>query len=268
MLTHRAVERLINGGLLFYTLAFSIFMLAPILIVVIVAFSANSYVSFPIENWSWRWFQRLYEYRPYFDSFVVTLKLAVLSAFFACLLGVPAALVLSRSRGKFANAVMTFMLSPLSIPSIVLGFAMLFYLSHIGLGVSFISLLIAHVVASIPYIVRTVGGQYRSMTPGFEESAMILGCNGWQTFWYVTFPMIRGAILAGAIFALIISIDNVSLSLFFSSPTTATLPVVMLSYLESSFDPSIAAASTVQLIIAVVLLFVIERLYGLRGITG
>jgi putative spermidine/putrescine transport system permease protein len=113
-----------------------------------------------------------------------------------------------------------------------------------------------------------VGGLYRNISPNFEESAQILGCNRWQTFWHITFPMVRGAIFSGAIFALIISIDNVSLSLFFASPTTATLPVVMLSYLESAFDPSIAAASTVQLVIAVVLLLAIERIYGLKGITG
>lgn len=266
--SHHAEDRFSKSVLWLYTALFMVFMLAPIVIVVIVSFSSSAYVSFPLEGYSLRWFRRLYEYKPYYDSFFVTIELAILSALGASLIGLPAALVLARSRSSVANMIMTFMLSPLSIPSIVLGFSLLFFVSRIGMGVSFLSLLCAHIVASIPYLVRTVGGLYRNISPNFEESAQILGCNRWQTFRYVTFPMIRGGIFAGAVFALIISIDNVSLSLFFASPTTGTLPVVMLSYLESTFDPSIAAASTVQLVIAIVLLLVIERIYGLKGIAG
>ena len=95
---------------------------------------------------------------------------------------------------------------------------------------------------------------------------MILGANRWQVFRHATLPAIRPAIFAGGTFSILISIDNLSISYFFSSPTTNTLPVVILSYLETQFDPSIAAASTVQLLVAAVLLFVIERVYGLRSI--
>jgi putative spermidine/putrescine transport system permease protein len=120
---------------------------------------------------------------------------------------------------------------------------------------------------SIPYIVRTVAAVYRGMPPSLEETALALGASRWQTFRYVTFPIIRPGIFAGCLFAVLLSVDNLPLSYFFGSPTTSTLPVVMLSYLENQFDPSIAAVSTLQLAFALIVLLAIERLYGLRAVT-
>ncbi|MBI1383998.1 MAG: ABC transporter permease subunit [Rhizobiales bacterium] len=250
-----------------YVVAFFIFLIAPILIVVVVSFSATSYVAFPPrEGLSLQWFQRFWEYKPFLNSLIVSIQIALLSAALGALLGVPAALALVRSRRRLANTVMTFLLSPLSMPLIVLGFALLFFLSRIGFGVSFLSLLIAHTVVSLPYIVRTVAGVYRGISPEFEETAAILGANRWQVFVNVTLPMIKPGIFAGALFAMLISLDNLPISYFFGSAETNTLPVVMLSYLEHQFDPSVAAASTIQLLVAIVGLVILERTYGLQRI--
>src|SRR5581483_2522086 len=153
-----------------------------------------------------------------------------------------------------AEILMTFLLAPLSMPLIVLGFAQLFFLSAIGFGVSFLSLLIAHTVVSIPYIARTVAAVYRGLPSNFEETALVLGATRWQTFRHVTLPLIRPGIFAGCLFSILLSIDNLPISYFFGSPSTNTLPVVMLSYLENQFDPSIAALSTVQMMLAVLCL--------------
>jgi putative spermidine/putrescine transport system permease protein len=162
---------------------------------------------------------------------------------------------------------MTFLLSPLSLPHIVLGFSLLFFLSLFGLGISFTSLVIGHTVVSLPYIVRTVAGVYRSVPPNLEESAFVLGASRWQVFWRVTFPVIRPGVFAGCLLAVLLSLDNLSVSLFFGGPRTNTLPIVMLSYLETQFDPSIAAASTIQLAVALLVLTVVERFYGLRSLS-
>ena len=114
-------------------------------------------------------------------------------------MGVPAALAVTRGKGPYADAIMTFLLSPLSMPLIVIGFALLFYLSALGLGVSFVSLLIAHTVISVPYIIRTVAGVYRGISPDYEETAAVLGANRLQVFWHVTLPMISPVILFNVI---------------------------------------------------------------------
>ncbi len=195
---------------------------------------------------------------------MVSLQLALVSTFGASLIGIPAALAIGRRRGPVADSIAGFILSPISMPLIVLGYALPFYLSRLGFGISFLGLTVAHTVVGVPYMFRTVLGVYRSQPRDYEEAAAILGANPLQTFAFVTLPLIRPGIFAGALFAILISLDNLPISYFFGSPATNTLPVVMLSYLEHQFDPSVAAIGTVQMVLAMIALAVVDRMYGLR----
>lgn len=260
----RVRERLPAWSLGAFTLVFFGFLLAPILIVVWMAFSAQSFIGFPIPAYSLRWFRRVVEYEPFLRGLLVSIEVGIVSTVLATLLGVPAALALARSRGVWANAAATFLLSPISMPLIVLGFALLFFLSATGFGVSLASLMIAHTLVGIPYLVRTVIGIYRTQPADFEEAAAILGASRLQVLRHVTLPLVRPGIFAGALFAFLISLDNLPISFFFGSPTTSTLPVVLLSYIENQFDPSIAAVSTVQMALALIALVVVDRLYGVK----
>lgn len=247
-----------------FTGLFFVFMLAPILIVVWMAFSAQSFIGFPITSYSLRWFYRVVEYEPFLNGLIVSIQIGIVSTVLAALLGVPAALALARSRSALADSVATFLLSPISMPMIVLGFALLFFLSAAGLGISLTSLVIAHTLVGIPYLVRTVVGIYRTQPADFEEAAAILGASRWQVLRYVTLPLVRPGIFAGALFAFLISLDNLPISYFFGSPSTGTLPVVLLSYIENQFDPSIAAVSTVQMFLALFALVIVDRFYGVK----
>jgi putative spermidine/putrescine transport system permease protein len=133
--------------------------------------------------------------------------------------------------------------------------------------VSFLALLIAHTVVSLPYVVRTVAAQYRSLSLNLEEAALVLGASRLQVFWEVTFPRILPGMFAGALLAILISIDNLPVSYFFGSPRTNTLPVVVLSYLQNQFDPSVAAVSTIQLGFAIVALGAVQLLTGRAALT-
>ncbi|MGD9863814.1 MAG: ABC transporter permease [Pseudodonghicola sp.] len=246
-----------------YTVLLLAFVMLPIVLVVIVSFSSATYIQFPIRGWSFRWYVRAIEYAPFMESLWVSVQLAVVATLTGCLLGVPAALALARSRTAFARAVAAFLVAPISIPAIVLGFALLYYLSAAGLGVSFFGLWIAHTVVSIPYITRTVLAVYRSVPESLEEASAILGASRLSTLRHVTLPMIRPGIFAGSMFAALISFDNLSLSYFFGSSSATTLPVVMLSYMENQFDPAIAAISAIQMLIAVAVLLLLEWIYGL-----
>lgn len=256
-----------DAALFVFVILFFIFMLAPILVVVVVSFTSAGYVSFPIPGWSLHWFAQIFAYRPFVDSLIVSIEVAVGATILSCLLGVPACLLLARSRAGWANAVMTFLLSPLSMPMIVIGFASLFFLSWLGVGISLTALLITHTVVCLPYVVRTVAGVYRGVPQAYEEAASILGAGPFGVFWHVTLPLIRPGIMAGSLFSFLTSFDNLPVSYFFGSADTNTLPVVMLSYLEHQFDPSIAALSTLQLLLAVVTLLVVDRLYGIDKMT-
>lgn len=255
-------------ALLAYMLVFFGFILAPIAVAVIVSFDTKSFPGFPISGFTLRWYWRVWEYKPFIDSLVVSIELALGSAALACLIAMPGALALARSRSWSSDVISTFLLAPLSMPMIVLGLAFLYYLAALGFGISFLSLLISHTVISIPYIARTVAGVYRGLGPDYEEAASILGADRLRTFWYVTLPLVRPGIFAGSMFATLISFDNLPLSYFFGSATTNTLPVVMLSYLEYQFDPSVAAVSTIQMLLALLALLVVDRVYGLRHMSA
>jgi len=247
--------------------AFFIFMLLPIVVVVVISFTSAGYAAFPIPGWSFQWFAHIFAYPPFVRAIWTSLELAVVATAASCIIGIPAALALARARSGWATATTTFLLSPLSMPMIVIGFASLFYLSALGLGISFLSLVVVHTVVCLPYVLRTVTAVYGSIPPSYEEAAMILGAGPIRTFREVTLPLIRPGIAAGALFSFLTSFDNLPVSYFFGSAQTNTLPVVMLSYMESQFDPSIAALSTLQLLIAVVGLVAADRLYGIRKMT-
>jgi len=255
-------------ALALYVLLFLGFIAAPIVSVVVVSFSTASFIAFPIPGFTLRWYWHILEYKPFVDALIVSGEVAVLSTMFGTLLGIPAALALARSRGTAAAIVSNFLLAPVTVPAIVLGLALLYFLSSLSLGISFTALLIAHTVAGIPYIVRTVLSVYRSIPPDLEEAAAILGASRWQTLLHTTLPLVRPGIFAGGLFAILTSLDNLPLSFFFGSANTNTLPVVMLSYMENQFDPSIAAVSTVQMLIAIVVLLIADRVYGIEKLTS
>jgi putative spermidine/putrescine transport system permease protein len=247
---------------------FFLFIALPIAAVVVVSFSSASYIVFPMQGFSLRWYRHIVSYQPFMDALATSIELALSSATLGALLGVPAALALARTRNVAAGLLANFLLTPISVPAIVLGFALLYFLAAFSLGLAFVPLLIAHTVVAIPYIVRTVLATYRAVSPSLEESASILGASRWQVLRHLTLPMVRPGIFAGALFAVLTSLDNLPLSFFFGTAATNTLPVVMLSYMENQFDPSIAAISVVQMLIAVATLFVLDRVYGVERLTA
>lgn len=260
--------RLSRAVLLVYVVLFFVFLLLPIAMVILFSFVDAAFVRLPIDRFSLRWYVRMLEYRPFLSSLGFSLFVAIASGLMALAISLPAALALARSRSKFAGFMVTLLLAPLSMPMILLGVALLYYLSWMGLGVSVTSLLLGHTLVAIPYITRTVIAVYQGSNPSYEEAATILGASRWQTFVHVTLPIVRPGIISGMMFAMLVSLDNLPLSLFFAGAQTNTLPVVMLAYQQNQFDPAIGAISTVQLVVAVLVLLLIERTTGLRHLVN
>ena len=251
-----------------YVLLFFVFLLLPIAIVVLVSFSSSSFIVFPMPGFSLQWYHRIVEYRPFMQSLLVSVEIAMLSAVIGTALGVPAAIWAVRAKTTAAQVFTNVMLAPISVPAILLGFSLLYMLSAMTLGVSFISLLITHSVVAIPYISRTVLAVYRGVAVDYEEAAAVLGATRREIFFDITLPLIKPGIFAGALFSVLISLDNLPLSFFFGGASTSTLPVVMLSYMQNQFDPSIAAIATVQMLIAIVALGIVNVIYGVDKLTA
>ncbi|RZF29248.1 ABC transporter permease [Paraburkholderia sp. UYCP14C] len=263
----RLFEKLGNGALALYIALFVAFLLAPIVIVVLASFTPGESVAVPVDGLSLRWYRRFIEYKPFTDSLITSLLLAGASTALAIVLAVPAALGLANTRSRIGHAATSFLLSPIAVPPLVVGLSSLYYLSELGIGNSFVALLITHTCVSVPYVLRTTIAACKNLNPGYGEAASVLGASIWRRFWHVTLPLISPGIFAGALFSVLISLDNLGVSYFFGSANTTTLPVVMLSYLQNQFDPSIAAISTVQMLIAIVFLLAVEKIYGLRSMS-
>lgn len=267
MMNSRLAQRLGDGFYILVVVLFFIFIVAPIAVVVLVSFTPEASLNVPFDGWSLRWYMRIWEYKPFGDSLLTSVILALLSALLAIVLAVPAALFIGRSRHPVASFIGAFLLSPIAIPALITGFSLLYFLSSIGMGVSFGALLLAHTVVSVPYVMRTCLAVYRSVGVHYEEAASVLGANVFQSFRTVTLPLIAPGIFAGALFSILVSLDNLAVSYFFGTANVTTLPVVMLSYMQNQFDPAIAAISTVQMAITVALLVIVEKTYGLRALT-
>ena len=249
-----------------YVAVMVLFLLAPVLVVIAVAFTPAEFVTFPPPGFSLRWFEKVLSEPEFIQPLWNSFRLGCVSTLVAAVLAVPAAIVMVRYPFRGVRELQTFLLSPLSLPTIILATGLLFFTARIGLGSSFAALVAGHTVIIVPYVMRTVFGVYAGLGPEIEHAAMVHGAGPLRTFWYVTLPMIRPGILAGAIFAFLMSFDEVPVALLLSNTDTTTLPVSILSYLVYNYDPSIAAISTIQILIVIVTLLVLERFFGVRNL--
>lgn len=264
LLEHRKAPFFLWG----YLVLLFVFLTLPMIIVVAVSFTSASYTHFPPRGFSFRWFLAVFDEPTFVMGIHNSFRLAFSTIVISNLIAIPAALTLVRRSFRYGNSMQSFFMSPLSLPMIVLGVGLLLFSSRIGLGLSFVALLGGHVAITIPYIFTTVFGTYRGIEPHLEESSKVLGANSFQTFRYVTLPLIKPGIVVGSIFAFIMSFDNIPLSIFLTGIKSVTLPVAVLVYLQENYDPSVAALSTIQLFFTVVGLYILQRVYGLEKLSS
>lgn len=243
-----------------------VFILAPIVVVVVASFSARAIPEFPPSSWSIKWYAHALQQPIFTDSAKNSAWLALVSTALATPIAMGAAYVIVRFEFYGKDALQTFMLSPLIVPSIIIGLAILLLFATLGIRGVGLRLVGAHVLITFPYLVRTIMASLARVDMTLEEVARTLGASGLRTFWHVTVPLVRPGVIAGMLFSFIISFDNVSVSLFLTSARTNTLPLAILNYVEYNYDPSIAAISTMLILFSLTAAVVLERAVGLRRV--
>lgn len=253
-----------NGPLaLAFHVAFISFILAPILIVCVVAFTSKGYLSLPTDGLSLRWFRALIASRDFVDAFWMSLWLGTLSATLAVTITVPAALAIARHRFPGREAIATLVQTPLMIPPAVLGIAFLRFFTITGISGTFFGLAMSHVIIIMPYALRLALSASTSLDRQAEHAAASLGASVWTTFRRVTLPMILPGIVSGWVLAFITSFDEVTMTVFIASPRTTTLPVRLFMYIQDNIDPLVAAVSAGLIGLTAVGMVVLDRIYGL-----
>ena len=240
-------------------------LLAPLVVVVAISFGPSETFEFPPRGFTLHWFSEFFASKSFVDSFFrVSLMVGVLAAILATLLGTAAAVALVRFRFFGREALETFFLLPLLVPEILLGAALYLLYARLAIQASIWTLLWGHLVICTPYVIRSVTAGLIGMDPRLEEAAMSLGATRLQAFFRVSLPLLRSSLLSGAIFAFIISFSDINLALFLSGPESTSLPVHLFSQIQWQGDPTIAAASSLQIVIIGTLILVVQRIFRLR----
>jgi putative spermidine/putrescine transport system permease protein len=239
------------------------FMILPIIVVVVASLNAEPYLDLPPSSLSLRWYAEVLT-SEWLPPLRLSLLIAFAVAFAAALLGGLGAFAIARYRFPGRNAMQAFLLSPLAVPSIVTGVAVLQFLSVTGLRslIGLPALVLAHVAVTIPFAVRMILISLFNFNLRLEQAAASLGARPWQTFWHITLPLLKPGIFAGMTFAFVISFNNVPVSLFLVRPGTTTLPIKILNYLEYRLDPTLAAVNMVSLFVVLAIVLVAERIGG------
>jgi putative spermidine/putrescine transport system permease protein len=239
-----------------------VFLIGPFVIIVTASFSAGETLSFPPQGLSLRWMVKVFTIDSFRSSFAMSMMLAIGGTLFALILGVPAAYALSRYKLPFGETIRTIVSAPIIVPGIIVGLAVLRYLVVPFAFSITVALFFAHTALVLPYAVRVVSASLGNLRADIEEAAVLLGSSRVGAFFRVVLPNIRGGVLAAFILGFVTSFNQVPVSLFLSGPGVQTLPINMLGYMETTYDPSVAALSALLALLSVGIVFVAERFLG------
>lgn len=261
----RAPHGIMKNGplaLLFHTLVLA-FMLAPLVVICLVAFTPSNTLQIPWGSYSLRWFAAVFAHSDLLQSFWNSLILAGLAATLSVMMTVPAAIAITRYNFVGKQWVQGLLMSPLIVPHLVLGVAMLRLFALMGAKGSFEWLTLAHVIIVTPYALRLMITALVGAEQNVEQAAASLGASRWVVFKRITLPLMWPGIAGGWILAFINSFDEVTMSVFITSPQTMTLPVRMYMLATESIDPMMAAVSALIIALTAVTMLALDRFYGL-----
>ncbi len=259
--------RLTTGSSVFLhsvTAVVMLFMLVPLGVIVAMSVSAAPFAAFPPRGFTLAWYAAVLQDHDFLQAFLLSAMLALGATTGALLLGIPAAYALVRHDIPGKATIRALLLSPLIFPILVTGLALLRLFSSWGWNNATLNLLIAHVLVTTPYVVRTVWASLLMANPVLEDAARTLGAGPWRVFRRVTMPLIAPGVTAGALFAFMISFDNYPVSMWLADAGAMPVPMLIYRMAGSVFTPAVPAISGLMILLAIVVVIAMERLVGIR----
>ncbi len=257
----RVLSRIVVGVLF-------VFLLAPVLLVFPISFSADRFMAWPPSGFSLRWYAALAQQADLAAAARNSLILGAVVTALALLIAVPAALALARQRVRGSAALLALLTAPLLLPTIVVGLALLIVFVGFGLVGSWIGMVLAHLLIALPYALRVLLTALGTLPDAVEEAAASLGATPAAVLRRVTLPLMLPGLIATTAIVFLISFDEVVISLFVVGPRLTTLPVALFRYVENRTDPLVAAVSVLLVLLTLVVVVVLERAIGLMRTLG
>ena len=243
-------ERLARFGLVIAVTLVLLFLVAPLLVVVPLAFSDDSFFQFPVKVYSLRWFRDFFGNDRWMAGLTNSVITAVFTTLLATTLGTMAALGLTHPAFPFRRTVNAILIAPMIVPIVIVAVGDYLMFGHLGLTNTRTGLVLAHTVLAAPFVVITVTATLATYDATLTRAARSLGASPLSTFQRVTLPVILPGVVAGAVFAFATSFDEVVVALFLTSAEQRTLPVQMFSGIRDQINPTIMAAATMLLAIS------------------
>ena len=242
-----------------YAMAILAFLYLPLLILALYSFN-ESRINAVWSGFTLDWYLSLFKNRRVLEALTNSLIVAVASTLVSTVLGTTAAIALNKYQYKYKNVINGLLYLPILIPEIVMGLSLLvlFSQAHIPLGKT--SLILAHITFCVSFVVITVNARLEGMRPELEQAAMDLYATPFQTFRYVTLPLAMPGIVAGALMAFTLSIDDFIISFFVAGPNSTTLPLYIYAMVKRGISPEINALSTLLMLATIVLVVLAQIL--------
>ncbi len=238
-----------------------ILLVIPTFIVIPMSFSDSQYLEFPPENWSFRWYQHYFGSDEWMRATRTSFKAAVLTMFVATPIGVLAAYGLHASKVPFIRVAFVLLITPMMVPVVLIAIGAFYAYVKLQILYTLTGLVLAHSLLAIPLVVIVTGSALQSYDMNQENAARSLGAPRWKAFLTITLPQIRFAVVTSALLAFLTSFDEVVIAMFISGGDNPTLTRNMFNALRDQIDPTIAAISTIMIVVTT-LMMAIAILFG------
>ncbi|SDT02953.1 ABC transporter permease [Pseudomonas oryzae] len=239
-----------------------LFLILPVLVIVPLSFNSGTFLVYPLQGFSLRWYEEFFTAAEWLRALKNSLIIAPAATVLAMVFGTLASIGLTRGEFRGKALLMSILISPMVVPVVIVAVASYLFFAPLGLGNSYISLILVHAVLGVPFVIITVTATLQGFNHNLVRAAASLGAPPLTAFFRVTLPLIAPGVISGALFAFATSFDEVVVTLFLAGPEQATLPRQMFSGIRENLSPTIAAAATLLIGFSVVMLLTLEWLRG------
>ena len=235
------------------------FLYLPILVLVVYSFNASR-LNILWEGFTWKWYGELWSHAPLMEAAKNSLIVASLTTVLSVVLGTLGAWLLHRHRFRGGSAIRVLVGVPIMMPEIIMGVSLLVLFSAFAVPLGFTTVIIAHVTFCFPFVLLAVRARLAGLDPALEEAALDLGATPLRAFWLVIVPALRPGIVAGALLAFTLSMDEVIVTYFTASPGSATLPLRIFGMAKVGLNPMLNALSAIFIVATVAVVIFSEHL--------
>lgn len=237
-----------------------LFLMAPVLVVVPLAFNADPYFTYPIHSFSLKWFEEFFTDEAWQTAVKNSFVIAIAATLLATTLGTLASVGLTHRNLPGRALITAILVSPMIVPIVIVAVGAYFFYSNLGIANSLIGIILAHAVLGTPFVVITVSATLAGFDQALFRAARSLGASPFTAFRRITLPIIWPGVFSGALFAFATSFDEVVVVLFLGSVEQRTIPRQMWTGLREQLSPTILAAAVVLILISVAMLLTLEIL--------